>query len=202
MRQIDPANVQAETILAASQRVKAVSVALARMQNEEQAEPAANPPAAGIAGDEAPSTARDGDLLNDERGLRAIRAERLGKEVSRTMDAANKSGSTDPDAALGALKRALTATISSNDIDPDIREKLRGKLQASIDRLLVTRDKIEMDKIARLERSSAVRAREMATEQLVLRDEQLEQLISKVSSLMYEGYIGNADAFERARSTE
>ncbi len=130
--------------------------------------------------------------------LRAIRAERLGKEVSRTIDAANKSGKADPDASLGALKRALTAVISSNDIDPDIREKLRGRLQASIDRLLVAKDKIEMDRIAALERSSATRAREMATEQLVMRDEQLEQLISKVSSLMYEGYIGNADAFERA----
>src|SRR4029077_11460731 len=56
----------------------------------------------------------------------------------------------------------------------------------------------EMDRIAILERTSAIRAREMATEQLVKRDEELEQLISKVSALLYEGYIGNADAFERA----
>src|SRR5204863_2704151 len=92
VRQIDPANVQAETILNASQKVKAASLALARLQNDEQAQPAGNnppenPPAAGIAGDEAPGTARDGtardgNLLDDERGLRAIRAERLGKEVS------------------------------------------------------------------------------------------------------------------------
>ncbi|HEV3338902.1 MAG TPA: vWA domain-containing protein, partial [Pirellulales bacterium] len=195
VRQIDPANVQAETILNASQKVKAASVALARMQHEE---PSEGPPAPGIAGDEAPATAKDTNLLDDERALRAIRAERLAKEVSRTIDVANKSGTRDPGSALGELKRALTAVISSNDIDPDIREKLRGKVQASIDRLLVARDKIEMDRISGLERASATRAREMATEQLVLRDEQLEQLIAKVSSLMYEGYIGNPDAFERA----
>ncbi|HEY2251328.1 MAG TPA: VWA domain-containing protein, partial [Planctomycetaceae bacterium] len=180
VRQLDPANVEAETILHASRKVQAVAVALTRMQDEE------------------PATAHDADLLEEERAVRAIRAERLSKEVSRTIDVANKSGSVDPDAALGELKRTLTTVISSNDIDPDIREKLRGKLQASIDRLVVAKDKIESDRIAALERMSATRAREMATEQLVLRDEQLEQLISKVSSLMYEGYIGNADAFERA----
>ncbi len=38
IRQIDPANVQAETILNASQKVKAVSVALTRMQNEDEAD--------------------------------------------------------------------------------------------------------------------------------------------------------------------
>jgi hypothetical protein len=70
VRQIDPANVEAEAILNASQKVKAVSVALARMQNEEQADP----PQAGIAGDEVPATARDADLLDSERNNRAIRA--------------------------------------------------------------------------------------------------------------------------------
>jgi len=198
VRQIDPANVQAEAILNASQKVKAVSVALARMQNEEPADTPPDPLAAGIAGDEAPATAKDVDLLEDERNLRAVRAERLAKEVSRTIDVTNKSGSADPDSALGTLKRALTAVTSSTDIDPDVREKLRGKLQSSIERVLAAKDKIEMNRITLLERSSATRAREMATEQLVLRDEQLEQLIAKVSSLMYEGYIGNADAFERA----
>ncbi|HEY2249826.1 MAG TPA: hypothetical protein VGH74_02155, partial [Planctomycetaceae bacterium] len=180
VRQLDPANVQAEAILTASQKVQTVSLASARNQND------------------APASAKDADLLDEERAVRAIRAERLSKEVSRTIDVANKSGSVDPDAALGELKRTLTTVISSNDIDPDIREKLRGKLQASIDRLVVAKDKIESDRIAALERTSATRAREMAIEQLVLRDEQLEQLIGKVSSLMYEGYIGNADAFERA----
>ena len=194
IRQIDPANVQAEAILNASQKVKAVTVALARMQNEE----VPDAPAAGIAGDEAPATAKNAALLDDERDIRAIRAQRLAKEIARTIDATNKSGSSDPESALGALKRALTTVIASNDIDPDIREKLRGRLQTSIERLLAAKDKIEMDKIAGLEKASAIRAREMATEQLVIRDEQLEQLISKVSSLMYEGYIGNPDAFERA----
>jgi len=201
VRELDPANVEAETILHASQKVQTVAVALTRMQNEGPSEP----PAAGIngapdAGPNAisPGTAKDADLLEEERGVRAIRSERLSKEVSRTIDAANKSGTTDPDAALGALKRTLTTVIGSNDIDPDVREKLRGKLQASIDRLLTAKDKIEMDRISSLERMSATRAREMATEQLVLRDEQLEQLIAKVSALIYEGYIGNPDAFERA----
>src|SRR5260221_579376 len=48
-----------------------------------------------------------------------------------------------------------------------------------------------------IERMAAVEARELATEQLLQRDEQLEQLIDKVRSLLAEGYTGNAEAFER-----
>ncbi len=197
VRRIDPANVQAEAILDASQKVHGVAETLARMQAQEPPE-LPTPPLGGQAEDKGPATVLDVDLLESERSHQAIRAQRLTKEVARTVDVTNKTGSADPDSALGALKRALTTVISANDIDPDARENLRRKLEASISRLLTAKEKIEFNRISGLERSSAARARELATEQIVQRDEQLEQLIGKVSSLLYEGYIGNADAFERA----
>ena len=201
VRQIDPANVDAQTILNASQKVKTTKVALAKFAAEEPA-PAAEEPAPAVepesGGEPAPATVRSQDLLEQEQGLRAIRAERLRKEVFATIEAANRNASQDIDASLSELKRTLTAVISSTDIDPDIREKLRARAQDAIDRLQSTKSKIEAERIDRLQRSAAVRARELATEQLVQRDEQLAQMIEKVSALMAEGYIGNADAFEQA----
>src|SRR5207253_5179808 len=44
----------------------------------------------------------------------------------------------------------------------------------------------------------AATARDLAVDQLVQRDEQIEQLIDKVRAQLAEGFIGNADAFERA----
>ncbi len=200
VRQIDPANVEVETILNASQKIKnkasALHVALTRQKDAEET---LVPPAAGIdADEEQPATAKGISLLDDQRQLMKLRAEKLAKEVARTIDAVSRVGSSDPEASLGTLKRTLTSVVSSTDIDPDVREKLRARVQTAIDRLAVALSKLDLDRINAQERLSAVRAAELATESLVQRDEQIEQLIGKVSSLMYEGYIGNADAFERA----
>jgi hypothetical protein len=62
----------------------------------------------------------------------------------------------------------------------------------------VAREKIEQLRLRALERNAVEEAKRLATDQLVQRDEQIEQLIDKVRSLMAEGYIGNPEAFERA----
>src|SRR5260370_42259355 len=64
--------------------------------------------------------------------------------------------------------------------------------------MLVVREKADLNRIQNIERRSAAQARELAVDQLVQRDEQIEQLIDKIRSLMTEGFAGNADAFERA----
>src|SRR5262249_1376104 len=120
------------------------------------------------------------------------------KQVMRVLDAAHKEGARDPDAALRELKRMLTTVVASTDIEPDARGRLRAKVQASIDQLLVTREKIQHLQLRTLERNAVEEAKRLATDQLVQRDEQIEQLIDKVRSLMAEGYAGNAEAFERA----
>jgi hypothetical protein len=167
-------------------------VALAGSRDEKPVRAAALKPVVRI------STFNDADLLEGERARRTIRAERLNREVLRTMEAVRKQSSSDPDSALGELKRALTTVIASTDIDPDARERLRAKVQANIDQLLVTREKVQQLRLRALERNAVEEARRLATDQLVQRDEQIEQLIDKVRSLMAEGYIGNPDAFERA----
>ncbi len=169
-----------KTNVKSSSKLKPVSPAVARRAKPE------------------PATTADVDFLEAEQNLRSIRAQKLAKEVARTVDAAQKTADTDPDAALGELKRTLTAVISSNDIDPDVREKLRLKVQAHIEQVFGLKRKVDQDRILRIERMAALEARELATEQLLQRDEQIEQLIDKVRSLMAEGYTGNSEAFERS----
>jgi len=174
----------------ASRKVKAAQAALAAFQNEE-------PPAPGI-GPKAASSARTEDLLKQEQELRTVRAELLTKQVLRTIEGVRRQSSQDPDSALAELKRTLASVVSSTDVDPDARERLRAKVQASIDQLLVTREKIQQLQLRTLERNAVEEAKRLATDQLVQRDEQIEQLIDKVRSLMAEGYAGNSEAFERA----
>src|SRR5262249_262369 len=75
--------------------------------------------AEGRAASEEAASGRQPDLLKHEQELRAIRAEKLTKEVLRTIEAVRRQSSSDPDSALAGLKRTLTAVISSTDIDPD-----------------------------------------------------------------------------------
>jgi hypothetical protein len=171
-------SLRAEKKAPASKKVKAAEVARTR--------------------DLAAPTARDDDLLELERVRRTVLAERLEREVRRTIDAARHESAGDPDAALTELKRTLTAVVSATDIDPDIREKLRARVQAAFDQLLVKKQQIDFDRIQAIEKNAAQQARNLAVDQLVQRDEQIEQMIDKVRSLMAEGYVGNADAFERA----
>ncbi len=172
------AKIQAENKQTASKKVKAASVARTR--------------------DVAAATARTEDPLEYEQYLRSVRAEKLEREVLRTIEAANRESSHDPDAALTELKRMLTTVIAANDIDPDVREKLRARVQTAFDHLLVKKQQIETDRIQLVEKNAAQQARDLAVDQLVQRDEQIEQMIDKVRSLMAEGFIGNSDAFERA----
>ena len=144
------------------------------------------------------ATARDRAALDAEQQLREVRAERTKMEVWQTLEAARRVATVDPDAALTQLKRMLTSVISQTDIDPDRREKLRARVQAAIDQLMVTRLKIDNEKLYLIERAAAQKARDLAVDQLVQRDELLEQMIDKVRALMAEGYSGNASAFDRA----
>jgi hypothetical protein len=82
----------------------------------------------------------------------------------------------------------------------DARERLRSRLQASINQMLVSREKVDQERIHDIEKRAVEEAKRLATDQLVQRDEQIAQLIDKVRSLITEGYLGNADAFEQAEA--
>ncbi len=175
-----------------SPKITAAAAALARFQEDPspEAEEAPKPDA----------TVRDTGLLDQERRLRQIRGEKLKKEVNQAIEVARKVGQRDPDAAIAGLKRTMTTVVSSLDVDPDTRESLRSRVQGSIDQVVVAREKIQQDRLRAIERQSAAEAQRLAVDQLVQRDEQIEQLIDKVRSLMTEGFAGNGNAFEEAEA--
>src|SRR5262249_20684693 len=88
--------------------------------------------------------------------------------------------------------------LSSRDIEPAVGERLRVKVQSAIDQALSARQKIDQLRIRNIEKTSAAAARDLAVDQLVQRDEQIEQLIDKVRAQLAEGFSGNAKAFGRA----
>src|SRR5262249_2274596 len=150
VRQIDPANVEAETIFNASQKIKdKVQAVQGALQRQKDPADSVEPPAPGNRpGDQQkPATPQSTSLLGDAREFRRLRGEMLAKEVARTIDAVNRKGSSDPEAALATLKHTLNSVVSSTDVDPDTREKLRAKVQSSIERLTVALNRLEMERI-------------------------------------------------------
>jgi hypothetical protein len=190
IREFDPANVEAETILNASQKVKAVQTHLAHL---EKAAPSPAPAADG-------ATVNDSDLTEIYKEAMRVRTERLTKEVNQTIEAARKTAGDDPDAAIGGLKRVLNTVTSSADIDPVDRETLRHRTQNAIDEIAIEKQKFDLNRLEAQRRRSAVQARQFASDELIQREEELEQLIEKVRSLLSEGFAGNEAAFERAEA--
>ena len=55
----------------------------------------------------------------------------------------------------------VLGAIHAFDIDPDLREKLRGKVQTEIDQSLVARQKIDQVRLRNIEKTSAAAARDI-----------------------------------------
>ncbi len=91
----------------------------------------------------------------------------------------------------------MTTVLGATDIDPDIREGLRAKVQATFEVLLTARQKTEDERIQQISRTARGSCRIWPSSRSC-RDEQIEQLIDKVRSLITEGFMGNANAFEQA----
>lgn len=176
IRQADPANVEARAILNAARK----------LDDDDTTD---------VAG-----TSQQSDPLAREREARRVRAELLKREVTATVAAAERIAASDPDASIGELKRALNTLIASTDIDADIREQLRSRLKSVIDRVSSRRDVVEMQRIQGAERKAQVESQRRLTDQIVQRDEKLQQLMDRVRSLLVEGYLGNENAFEEAEA--
>jgi hypothetical protein len=117
IRQLDPANVEARTILNAAEKAKAAAAALDKETKG------------------APSRRSDEQRGQSPKANANYRGEKLKRLVLQTVEAARSEGKSDRDGALDTLKRALNTLESSSDIPPDVRDELREKVQAAIDEL-------------------------------------------------------------------
>ena len=139
-------------------------------------------------------------LIQHEEELRKVRAEALGREVQKVLDGTRRISRDDPDAAISELKRILTSVEASIDIDANIREQMRARLHRALLAVASNKDAVELQRIQSAERQAQMQAQRNLIDQLGQRDAKLQQLIDRVRSLLTEGFLGNADAFEEGES--
>jgi len=168
--------------------------------------PAADAPRKSLLDDAAPDSTTPGtaqdraDLTQQEMEIRRIRAEFLRQEVSRRIETVQALVNQDPDGAIRELKRLLNMVLASTDIDASVREQLRTRVQQRIEQVNSRRLQIDQNRIRSAESNAQREAAKHLVDNLVQRDQKLEQLIDRVRSLLNEGYLGNADAFEQAEA--
>lgn len=183
IKRLDPANVKAQIIFTKvtkeKQRHRVVEVAL-------QDKPAA--------------TAEQTDLLKEEANKIRIRSEMLKNAVNADIEQARDVGKSDPGAAISLLKQDQRTVSAATDVEADVRESLLTRINSSLQQLQVIQKQHELETLQRQERVAQVEARRQLTSQLTEDEETLEQLIDQVSVLVYEGYRGDRDAFEKAES--
>jgi uncharacterized membrane protein YgcG len=85
-------------------------------------------------------------------------------------------------------------------VDIDAREALRARLRTAIQQLSLLKEKRERTQLQIQERESQVEAQRRLLDQLAEDEDTLKQLIDQVSVLIYEGYRGDRDAFEKAEA--
>lgn len=141
-----------------------------------------------------------GDLTEIEQQARLLRAERLRLEVTRRLEIVQANVNQNPEEAIRELKRLFNLVTSSTDIDANVRENLRARVQQRIEQVNSRRLQLEQNRIRAQEEKAHQEAARHLVDQLVQRDQKLEQLIDRVRSLLTEGYLGNANAFEEAEA--
>ncbi len=186
IQRLDPANVNAKIIFATvakkQQQQRVLKVAMQNQNND-------------AAQDEGTR-----DLVADERARRTVRAQRLKSEVGAALERANDARLTDPGAAIEDLKSVLRSVSASTDVDVDVREALRSRLRTAVQQLTILKDKREIEVRNAQQKDAAWRAQRRLMAELAEDEDTMKQLIDQVSVLIFEGFRGDRDAFEKAES--
>lgn len=142
---------------------------------------------------------------DDDLALRAqrradIRGRQLTLEVNEVVAEARRLRRTDVETALAELKRIRLIIDGVNDIPPDVKEQLLGRLGDEIQDTANAQEIAEIRSIAEQERAAAVESEARIVERLEFEEARLEQLIDRVRSLLAEGRAGEDAAFPAAEA--
>jgi len=189
---ISPDDHQARVFLNASQKVQtqlsaAQQNGAADLQND--LDPRAEPPKPG-----------DSNLIDQMEQLQRINEERLALEVTRTIQLARQAGGTDSDAALSLLKRVLGSVQTESNISPEVRRLLDRKLRSELQSVMNEQERNQLEMIRLAERNAQLQAERRMVDQLLLKEERMEQLIDQVRALLVEARRGNDDAYVEAEA--
>jgi uncharacterized membrane protein YgcG len=183
---IDPANVEADVILRVSNKMMQQPVALLQPDNNALENRT-----------DAPTT-KESDPIERYKGLQQAAGQRLQLQVSKSIEQAQKMSRTDPDNALENLKRIKAVVSTASDVDPNVLDQLDRKLNQSIMEINSAKAKYDLELIRNQQAIAEIEARKRLTENMILEDERLEQLIDQVRSLIETARHGDDYAYEQA----
>ncbi|HEY4260380.1 MAG TPA: hypothetical protein VGM98_09475, partial [Schlesneria sp.] len=119
-------------------------------------------------------------LLDDQQEMTRLLTEKLRNQVSHSIEAARESD--DPAFGLSALKQTLGSVKSAIDIGPEDRLRMQKQLESAIQQQEVKQDQLEQQLTRALERRAQQEAQARLSEQAILDEERLENLIDRVRS--------------------
>jgi Skp family chaperone for outer membrane proteins len=128
--------------------------------------------------------------LNEER---LVIAGKLRAEVENNLATARRTMADDPAHAEQDLKLSLETLDRAPDIDPQLRDRLRRQLQASI--RSARQQKVEADQrlAERQAAEAAARVQERLNEHTATHEQKIQQIVDRFNALLQEGRYTVAD---------
>lgn len=163
-----------------------------------KAPPLPNPPATDLQNRELPVPS--GNIANYEALVQA-KGQKLQREVEMQIQRANQL----VDNALGAqaedvLNRTRATIKSSTDVSPELANNLLRRVNSNLQDVRARRAMYEARIQERQRRQAELEVSSRLIEYASERDQQLEQMVDRIRSLMIDAYRGNPQAFEDAES--
>lgn len=142
-------------------------------------------------------TDSSGTLLQEQSARIRLQTEKLRNQVSLAIEAARRSN--DPDTGVVVLKQALGAVKSAVDVPAEVRQRLELQLASSIQQEQNLAEQRRQAQTRSLELRVQQEAQQRLSQQSMLDEERLENLIDRVRSLMLEGHHGRDEAYAEAQ---
>ena len=184
---VDPHNVRAKILVGAA--IKRKEMVLAQAEDN-----------GGSLIDKAKKEIGNG-LIDAEMQRRKVITEMVTSQVTAIIKSARGISFQEPDTALEEIKQAKEVVLSSTDMEVQARQQLLKRLERT--RLVITSQKEwnEQRIIRDQQRLAQIQAQRALLDKMQLDEQELEQLIDQVRSLMVEGNLGRDVAFDEAKGS-
>lgn len=189
-RRIDPDSEEAANLSRAVEKAQEGSPGEDTLRLVADEAPVAAAAPSALADDRSP----DGEFLSDIERRNRVFAGYMQTEVQNAVNQARQMMTESPDSAINLLKLALERVNSAHELDPALHGQLENQIVAAL-REASRRSSIKLQEdIQRQESAAVAEERRRLNADLYLREQKLEQLIARFSSLMDEGRYRDAHA--------
>jgi len=126
---------------------------------------------------------------HDRRIIRQV----INAEVQNTLGKARSLMSTNPDVAAQELKMVLEKVRGTAELNPDARDQFVDAIQSALREAARKKVEVERNRQKQLENAAAAQERLLVAENLLRREEKVNQLMQRCNSLMNEGRYREAE---------